>query len=175
MSDKAVGLRTLSNQSELSLLSEQTPPSNANNDASDTRRENTRQVFFKAWALKKRGQPLQALERQIVTLIEQHPEYHAFFDNENNIDHDFSGDKGVVNPFLHLGMHLAIGDQLALEQPPGIREIYQQLAQQFNDVHEAEHHIMNCLAYWMGQPQTAGDDLDYAPYLSCLRKVLKPS
>ena len=134
--------------------------------------ESTRQVFFKAWSKKRSGHSLEALEQQIVTLIEQHPEYHSFFGDEKNIDHDFSNEKGIVNPFLHLGMHLAISDQLALQQPPGIRDLYQQLAQHFNDVHEAEHQIMNCLAYWMQQPQQQGDSLDYTAYLQCLNKLL---
>lgn len=145
--------------------------STSNNDAK--RREDTRLVFFRAWRKQQIGETLEALEQQIVTLIDQHPEYHTFFGDEKNIEHDFSNDKGVVNPFLHLGMHLAIGDQLALQQPPGIRDLYQQLAQHFKDVHEAEHQMMQCLAYWMQQPQKQpGDALDYSPYLQCLQKLL---
>jgi len=136
------------------------------------KRDNTRLVFFNAWRKKRNRDNLEALEQQIVSLIEQHPEYHSFFDDENNIEHDFSNEKGIVNPFLHLGMHLAIGDQLALQQPPGIRDLYRQLAQFYGDVHEAEHHIMNCLAYWMQQPQQQGETLDYSPYMQCLQKLL---
>jgi len=143
------------------------------NDDAKQKRENTRQVFFKAWYKKQKGQALEALEKQVATLIEQHPEYHSFFADEKNIDHDFSSEKQVVNPFLHLGMHLAIADQLALQQPAGIRELYQRLAQHYSDVHEAEHQIMNCLAYWMQQPQTQGETLDYSPYMQCLQKLLE--
>lgn len=140
-----------------------------------TQRESTRLVFFQAWAKFKKGESLQDLEQQVAQLIEQHPEYHSFFSDERNLEHDFSSDKGVVNPFLHLGMHLAIGDQLALQQPPQIRDLYQQLAKQFNGVHEAEHQIMNCLAYWMQHPQPQGEGMDYAPYIECLQKLLKRS
>ena len=142
-------------------------------DQHAAKRENTRLVFFKAWIKYKKGETLQELEQQVAQLIDQHPEYQSFFSDERNIEHDFSSDKNVVNPFLHLGMHLAIGDQLALQQPPQIRELYQQLAQRFNGVHEAEHQIMNCLAYWMQQPQPQGDSLDFAPYVECLQKLLK--
>lgn len=143
------------------------------NDNGEKQRQNTRFVFFNAWRKKRKGEALEALEQQIVMLIEQHPEYHTFFSDEKNIEHDFAGEKRVVNPFLHLGMHLAIGDQLALQQPPGIREIYQKLAHHYGDVHDAEHHIMNCLAYWMQQPQPQGETLDYSPYLQCLNDLLQ--
>ncbi len=46
---------------------------------------------------------------------------------------------GETNPFLHMGMHLALQEQVALDRPAGIQAVYRQLGEQLGDVHDTEH------------------------------------
>src|SRR5690625_6713414 len=77
-------------------------------------------------------------------IISWHPEYHALLETPHAAQADFSVEQGQTNPFLHLSMHLAIQEQLSIDQPPGIRAAYQSLLSRL-DPHEAEHHIMEAL------------------------------
>ena len=43
-----------------------------------------------------------------------------------------------MNPFLHLSLHLAIEEQLSIDQPPGIRASFEALAEKRGE-HDAKH------------------------------------
>jgi hypothetical protein len=56
----------------------------------------------------------------------EHPEYHRVLeDRERYLDRDWKPEGGDTNPFLHIAMHLAIEEQLSIDQPPGIRAAVQ--------------------------------------------------
>ncbi len=75
---------------------------------------------------------------------------------------------GRENPFLHMGMHLAMREQLSTDRPAGFADLHRQLCEHFGDAHEAEHALLTPLAETLWEAQRAGrapDDQDY------LRKV----
>ena len=74
-----------------------------------------------------------------------------------------------MNPFLHLSLHLAIADQISIDQPPGIRSAYNDLRQRL-DVHEAEHALMECLGETLWHAQKNGGAMDSFAYLECIRR-----
>ena len=54
-------------------------------------------------------------------IIGDHPEYHALLETgEAAMGRDWTPEQGETNPFLHLSLHLAIAEQLSIDQPPGI-------------------------------------------------------
>ena len=131
-------------------------------------RDQARQFFFDAWKKYRAGEPLSALEQVAVSVITLHPEYHALLDDPAAIDRDYAPEAGGINPFLHLSLHLAIEEQLAIDQPPGLRAGFERIAAATGSPHEAKHALLECLAETIWQAQRAGRPPDQALYLGCV-------
>ena len=135
-------------------------------------REQLRQAYHDTWQKMQTQQPLTALEQQLAHVIAHHPEYHPIF--QQAIEKDFATELGDTNPYLHMGLHLALYEQIATNRPKGIQRIYHQLIEQFSSEHDASHHMMNCLSesLWLAQQhQTQASEVDY---LSALQQLVKP-
>ena len=87
-------------------------------------RDQARQFFIDAWAKHRQGSVLTTLETIAADLVAEHPEYHALLEDPEGVHKDFAVEDGQINPFLHLSLHLAIHEQLGINQPPGLREAY---------------------------------------------------
>ena len=136
-------------------------------------RDQVRQFFFDVWAKYRAGQPLAGAEQPALDAVLAHPEYHTMLDQpERYQDRDYLPEAGETNPFLHLSMHLAIAEQLSVDQPPGIRERYQQLIKLHGDEMDAQHMIMECLGEMIWQVQRNQTAFDSAAYLHCLDRQL---
>lgn len=133
-------------------------------------REQVRRFFCEAWRKHRERQILEGAEVTAADLIEQHPEYHALLENpEAAVEQEFTPDNGQMNPFLHLSLHLAIADQISIDQPSGIRAIYDSLRLRL-DVHETEHIILECLGETLWRSQRDGKPMDALYYLESLRR-----
>jgi len=134
-------------------------------------RNQLRSVFFQVWEKKLNNLPLDAMETILANIIEQHPEYHNILaEKEKNLDKDYSPDVGETNPFLHMSMHIAIHEQLSIDQPVGIKTAYQGLLSKLGDSHEVEHRIMDCLAEMIWESQKYQTLPDQEQYLKCISK-----
>ena len=134
-------------------------------------RDQARQFLFDLWGKHRAGAALTSLESMALAVILEHPEYHAILDDpERYLDRDWKPEGGETNPFLHLQMHLAIEEQLSIDQPPGIREAVRQLAQRHDSAHDARHDVMDCLAEMVWNAQRHGTAFDNAAYLDCLAR-----
>jgi hypothetical protein len=132
-----------------------------------------RRLYCAAWRKHRAGQPLEPLEHQIVTVIEQHPEYHSLLEDEAEaVGRDFTPEAGQSNPFLHMGLHLAIREQSATDRPAGIAAIRTRLAERLADPHEAEHRMLERLGEALWLSQRTGQPPDEAAYLDSLRRLL---
>ncbi|MFA5627957.1 MAG: DUF1841 family protein [Thiohalomonadaceae bacterium] len=131
-------------------------------------RTSLRRFYLQAWQKLQAQQTLEPLERQVAELVAEHPEYHRLLEDEDQLDQDYTPEDGQSNPFLHMGMHLAIRDQLAADRPAGIIDIYRQLLTRLGDAHIVEHHIMECLGQTLWQAQRADRAPDEQAYLACL-------
>jgi len=140
----------------------------------NTDRAELRERYFHAFSKFQNGENLAPLEKKIVTLIQEHPEYHAFFANPNQSrDAVFSAEQDEVNPFLHLGLHLSLQEQVTTNRPKGITAIYRDLVQNFGDTHHAEHHMMEILANSLWQEMNEKSFFDEKNYIKQLKKLLK--
>ncbi len=133
-----------------------------------------RRFYFDAWRKKRDGQPLEPVERLVAGVIEQHPEYHKLFeDPEAVIDRDYLPEMGESNPFLHMGMHIGLHEQIASNHPRGIGDIHRTLVAKTGDPHAAEHLMMECLAEALWQAQRENRMPDEAAYLAALKRLIK--
>ena len=125
--------------------------------------QDTRAYFFSGWRKHQTQQPLDPLETQLLTVILQHPEYHAVL-TQQDTDYHYHPELGMSNPFLHMGLHLALRDQIALDRPQGIQTTFQNLLAKHGDAHYVEHLCIEQLAktLWQAQQdQRAPDELAY--------------
>ena len=133
-------------------------------------RRELRQMYVTAWKKASSGDVLSPLEAQIAAVIEDHPEYQSLM-VEQTVDDDFTPDEGQTNPFLHMGLHLAIREQVATDRPPGIAAIFDRLAERTGDRHAAEHEALESLAETLWEAQRSGALPDEAAYLERLRRT----
>ena len=131
-----------------------------------------RRFFQQAWDKYRSNAVLEPLESLVAQIIAVHPEYHALLESPDTPEQDYAPEAGHSNPFLHMGLHIAIQEQLAADRPPGIRVIYQQIMQHHADPHEAEHLVTECLAETIWEAQHQGGAPDEAAYLERLRRLL---
>jgi hypothetical protein len=137
-------------------------------------RDQLRQMYLDAWQRRCAGLPLEPLQAQIADVIELHPEYHAALANAAAVLRDYSPEQGESNPFLHLGFHLALRDQIATDRPAGIRRLFEAVAQRTGDAHGAEHQVMECLAEMLWEAQRAGRLPDEQDYLARVARLSQP-
>ena len=134
--------------------------------------QDTRQMFFNSWQKYLQKQPLLPLEQQIVAVIIDHPEYQAIFEKSGYKDQAYFPELGQTNPFLHMGLHLAIRDQTSTDRPAGISQVYKKLLKKYADQLAVEHLMMDSLAECLWQAQRDNKAPDEKKYLSTLKQLL---
>jgi len=130
-----------------------------------------RRRYFDAWQRRLSSLPLEPLDAQIVSVVELHPEYHALLESLDSLARPFTVEQGQVNPYLHMGLHLALREQLGTDRPAGIREEYRRLSRGAGDAHDAEHRMIDILAQALWEAQRAGVAPDEQLYLERLRRL----
>lgn len=135
-----------------------------------TDRTQLRKMYKMAWEKFQQQQPLSALEAEIAAVIKEHPEYHKCI---TKLDQDFLPETGQVNPFLHMGLHLGLREQLSTNRPEGIAAIYKAILSKTNSVHDTEHKMLECLAEAMWSAQQSQQEPDSSAYLKCLKNLMK--
>jgi hypothetical protein len=138
----------------------------------DPTRDQVRQFFFDAWRKYRDGAPLAGLETVAVEIGVLHPEYHAVLENPERFrDREWTPEGGESNPFLHLSLHLAVAEQVSIDQPSGIRAEFERIAAARGDAHAALHAVVECLGETVWQAQRNRSAPDAAAYLECLRRA----
>ncbi len=137
-------------------------------------RNQLRQYYIDTWDKAQKNQQLEPLEQLIANVISDHPEYQAILSQSDKaLEQEYLPEGGESNPFMHMGMHIAIHEQLGSDRPAGIRDLYQKIAIRAGDAHKAEHQMIECLAEMMWQAQRAGKTPDEKHYIKALKKLLK--
>jgi len=130
-----------------------------------------RRFFCETHRKQREGLPLTPMETIAGQWIDQHPEYHAELDNADAaLTASYAVEDGRTNPFLHLSMHLSISEQLAIDQPRGIKQAFDLLAAKLGSGHEAQHQVMECLGEMIWASQRSGLPPDGHAYLDCVRR-----
>jgi hypothetical protein len=135
-------------------------------------RNELRKMYADAWKKYRDKTPLTPLDSQIASVIEWHPEYQDDVTSDD-LDKDFTPDGGKTNPFLHMGLHLGIREQIATDRPSGIASIFTSLTAKCGDAHAAEHQMIDCLAETLWEAQSQNTAPDEQKYLGRLSKLLR--
>ena len=137
-------------------------------------RDGLRRYYRTVWEKAGSNQPLEPLERLIAEVIREHPEYQPVLtDAEAALTREYTPEMGQANPFLHMGMHIAIREQLSGDRPTGILAAYQRLCRRVGDSHVAEHLMMECLGETLWEAQRGGGEPDERVYLERLRQLAR--
>lgn len=132
-----------------------------------------RQFFCDTWQKYQLREILSDMETIALEVVLQHPEYHTILEkSEHYLEQNYPPEMGTTNPFLHMSMHVAIREQLAIDQPIGIREKFLQLCKLTGDEHTAAHHTMECLAETLWKSQRNQSAPDATIYLDCMDRWL---
>ncbi len=133
-------------------------------------RHELREMYADAWQKQMDGMPLSPLQSQIADVIAQHTEYHDVVTGDD-LDKDYTPAAGQTNPFLHMGLHLGIREQVVTDRPVGIAKVYEALATRMGDRHAAEHQMIECLAETLWEAQSQNCAPDEERYLEHLRHL----
>ncbi len=137
-------------------------------DLSD--RKQVRGGFKTAWNKHINQTPAEPLEILIADIIRLHPEYHSLLEGaDDELDKDFTAGDGQHNPYLHLGMHVTLREQVQTDRPPGIASLYKKLLLKTSDIHETEHILMDCLGECLWSAQRKQQPPDEQAYLECVQ------
>lgn len=136
-------------------------------------RDAMRRYFLTAWNKRQNDETLEPLEHLVAAVIQQHPEYHRLLTNDDKaLGREYLPEDGETNPFLHMGMHIAIQEQLKAGQPAGIIDSYRALVRKLGDPHDAEHLMMECMAETLWQAQRDGKEPDINSYLAGVNRLV---
>src|SRR5690349_21915920 len=131
-------------------------------------RDQLRETYRAAWRRFKQQHTLSPLDKQVVAVISEHPEYHVIVESAAADLANYSPRGGQLNPWLHMGLHLAIREQVATNRPAGIADVHARLSK-LAGPHEAEHRMLDVLAEQMWDAQRSGKAPDENVYLDRLR------
>lgn len=135
-------------------------------------REQMRRMYLESWRKFSEKQPLEPLEAQLAAVIAEHPEYLQWIEaGDAALAAEFTPERGQQNPFLHMGLHLAIREQVATDRPKGIAEVHRVLSTRLGDAHAAEHTMLEALAETLWDAQRSGRAPDEQAYLEKLRRL----
>ncbi|MBF0264385.1 MAG: DUF1841 family protein [Gammaproteobacteria bacterium] len=131
----------------------------------ENQRRQLRQIYLNVWQKMTLGHALEPMEERISIIIQMHPEYHEIMKNKEVLNMDFNSE-GIMNPFIHMGLHISIHEQVGLDHPAGVQEIYYQLAQKHQEPHKIEHLMIDCLSK---NAKIHTQEINTSAYLECLK------
>ncbi len=134
-------------------------------------RDEIRQTYLSVWQKMQSRSMLEPMESVIAEVIGLHPEYQQLLDQKDQVmAQEYTPEGGQTNPFLHMGMHIALREQTSTDRPTGIQGVYNKLSSNLG-VHDAEHAMMECLGQALWQAQRDNSVPDEAAYLECLKRL----
>lgn len=135
-------------------------------------RQQLRQFYHNVWQKQAENQSLSALEATVAQVINEHPEYHSVFNTDASLEQEYFVEQGQTNPFLHMGLHISLHEQISTDRPLGIRILYQQLQTKYGDTHTTEHQMMECLTESLWLAQRNNQAPSELAYIDALKKQL---
>ena len=124
-------------------------------------REQVRDFFFETWRKYRASEPLAGLEAVALEIALLHPEYQPVLDSPERFrEQEYFPELGETNPFLHMSLHMALEEQISIDQPKGVSACFAALLSRTGDRHGALHDAIDCLAemVWRAQRDAAPPD-----------------
>jgi len=139
--------------------------------AGEIDRDELRRTWLSAWHKSRAHRPLAPLEAMLADVLAAHPEYHSLFEDAEALAGEWMPEGGQANPFLHMGLHVALREAIAANRPAGLRDLSERLCRTTADPHGAEHGLMECLAETLWKAASTGLPPDEAAFLERARRV----
>jgi hypothetical protein len=137
-------------------------------------RDQVREFFFETWRKYRAEEPLAGLENVALGIALLHPEYHHVLDDPARFrEQEYFPELGETNPFLHMSLHMALEEQLSIDQPAGVVARFGNLLSRTGDRHEALHEAIDCLAEMVWRAQKDAAPPDAQAYLENLEKRIR--
>lgn len=137
-------------------------------------RDQARRFLAEAWRKRRERLPATPLEIMAAEVVALHGEYHALLEGgEAALAREWTPEQGETNPFLHLSLHLAVEEQLSIDQPPGLRAAFERLLARHGERHAALHAVLDCLGEVMWRAQRDRAPPDGEAYLECLQRAAR--
>jgi hypothetical protein len=136
-------------------------------------RDQLRLTLAQAWSKHLQRLPLSPLEALIADVVGIHPEYQRIVGDSQTAVAFEPSVADAENPFLHMGLHLAVREQLSIDRPPGIRDLHRRIQLRLGSPHDAEHALMEALGEALWRAQRSGTAPDENQYLEIARNRLK--
>ncbi len=135
-----------------------------------------RKFFLGSYNKAKANIILTDIENIAYSVILEHPEYDFIFhDQDKYLNYQWYPEVGEINPFLHLSMHLSIIEQISINQPLGIKDLFDEMCHKTKDRHKSYHELIECLGEMLWQSQKYGTEPDPNLYLMCIKQKLSNS
>lgn len=133
-------------------------------------RDQLRGAYAAAWRKHRAGGLLTPLEAMIADVIALHPEFQPLLEAPDGGAAVPASASPAENPFLHMGLHLAVRDHVSIDRPRGLRELREQLQARCGDAHAAEHELMQALGETLRGAQRSGRPPQEQEYLERARQ-----
>ncbi len=130
--------------------------------------QQVRSYFYNSWQKHQKKELLTDLEKLICDCIILHPEYHSILSNAESVNKNY---ELKDNPFFHLSMHLTILEQVNINQPIGIANIFHSLSNKYSR-HDAIHLMINCLQITLANTNPDNIKDVEKNYLSKLNEII---
>ena len=126
-----------------------------------------RKVFYDAWVRHMEGERLSDFDQRLVQVMQCYPEFTQHITPGGT--QPVVQSQSTQNPYMVMGAHLEVVEQVAQDRPEGIRLLYQSLALKAGDI-QAQIMMRDILLTVLAQSYQSGDVPDYSEYLQMLKK-----
>jgi hypothetical protein len=128
-------------------------------------------IYRETWEKMKRGEALSGVAEMIAEAMRAHPEFDAWWPQGEAAFHPQEIDGYIVNPLVHIGLHVAIEKQLESEEPEEAVAAFRALRNSGIDAHEAAHRLAGLWGDLYFRSVRRGGSLDEGAYLEELRAM----
>ncbi|MEC7030231.1 MAG: DUF1841 family protein [Pseudomonadota bacterium] len=125
-----------------------------------------RTVFIDTWHRFQQGAKLSDFEMRLAGVMQHYPNY---TERLHLLQEGGEPGKYSDNPFLLMGAHFEVGEQIAQDRPGGVRAVYQRLVGLHGEV-GAQLLMRDVLIDLLSESYSKGEVPDYSLYIIRLKK-----
>lgn len=115
-----------------------------------------RKFFFALWEKIQSKGKMDTMEKQSAKVVGMHPELHPVLAEPSKFtEYEFSEEEG--DPFGHLALHALLLELIFLDNPKGIRALYDRRINEAQDKHAVQHEFMESIFDWMATSGTSDE------------------
>ncbi len=129
-------------------------------------------LYLDTWERMKKGETLSGAAGMIAEAMRAHPEFDVWWPQGEAAFHPQEIDGYIVNPLVHIGLHVAIEKQMDHEEPEELVEAFRALCERGLNPHEAVHRLAGLWGNLYFKSVRRGGPLEEGTYLEELRAII---